>query len=162
MSKGRSGSGKGDSSESVHVHAWVHTSISILRFSCEGAFWGLPRAFAVLRHCSPQVPPGRSKWLFGPALVLPVHSKRLLGLLESDSVPPGRSKWLKKAQKCSKRFKEAQKGARKGCSSLPGAASALEEAVRAFFGAACALKEAFRACCSRSLFAKAGLGCTVL
>ncbi len=41
-----------------------------------------------LRHCSPQVPPGRSKWLFGPALVLPVHSKRLLGLLESDSVPP--------------------------------------------------------------------------
>ena len=124
------------------------------------------RAFQVpsqrLRHRSPQVPPGRSKWLFGPALVLPVHSKRLLGLLESDSVPPGRSKWLKKAQKCSKRRKEAQKGARKGCSSLPGAASALEEAVRACFGAACALKEAFRACCSRSLFAKAGLGCTVL
>ena len=76
-----------------------------------------------LRDCSPQVPPGRSKWLFGPALVLPVHSKRLLGLLESDSVPPGRSKWLKKVQKCSKRRKEAQKGARKGCSSLPGAAS---------------------------------------
>ena len=72
----------------------------------------------MLRHCSPQVPPGRSKWLFGPALVLPVHSKRLLGLLESDSVPPGRSKCLKKAQKCSKRRKEAQKGARKGCSSL--------------------------------------------
>ena len=72
------------------------------------------------------------------------------------------SKWLKKPQKCSKRRKEAQKGARKGCSSLPGAASALEEAVRACFGAACALKVAFRACCSRSLFAKAGLGCTVL
>ena len=32
------------------------------------------------------------------------------------------------AQKGSKRRQEAQKGARKGCSSLPGAASALEEA----------------------------------
>ena len=115
-----------------------------------------------LRDCSPQVPPGRSKWLFGPALVLPVHSKRLLGLLESDSVPPGRSKWLKKVQKCSKRRKEAQKGARKGCSSLPGAASALEEAVRACFGAACAFEEAVRDCCSRSLFESAGLGYTVL
>ena len=30
------------------------------------------------------------------------------------------------------------------------------------FGAASVFKEAFRACCSRSLFAKAGLGCTVL
>ena len=115
-----------------------------------------------LRDRSPQVPPGRSKWLFGPALVLPVHSKRLLGLLESDSVPPGRSKWLKKAQKCSKRRKEAQKGTRKGCSSLPGAASAPEEAVRACFGAACAFEEAVRDCCSRSLFESAGLGYTVL
>ena len=69
------------------------------------------------------------------------------------------------AQKGSKRLKKhkkAQKGARKGCPSLPGAASALEEAVRACFGAACAFEEAVRDCCSRSLFESAGLGYTVL
>ena len=72
-----------------------------------------------LRDRGPQVPPGRSKWLFGPALVLPVHSKRLLGLLESDSVPPGRSKCLKKVQKCTKRRKEPQKGAEKAVRACP-------------------------------------------
>ena len=73
-----------------------------------------------------------------------------------------RSRWLKKAQKSAKRRKRAQKGARKGCSSLPSAASAPEEAVRACFGVACAFEEAVRDCCSRSLFESAGLGYTVL
>ena len=45
---------------------------------------------------------------------------------------------------------------------VPVLVSVLKEAVRDCFGAASALKEAFRACCSRSLFTKAGLGCTVL
>ena len=144
---------------SVHGYARVHTSISIQEVLVQRGVLG---PSTCLRDRSPQVPPGRSKWLFGPALVLPVHSKRLLGLLESDSVPPGRSKCLKKAQKCSKRRKEAQKGARKGCSSLPGGASAPEEAVRACFGAACAFEEAVRDCCSRSLFKSAGLGFTLL
>ena len=73
-----------------------------------------------------------------------------------------RSRWLKRAQKSARRRKRAQKGARKRCSSLPGTASALEEAVRACFGAACAFEEAVRDCCSRSLFESAGLGYTVL
>ena len=78
------------------------------------------------------------------------------------------SKRLKKAQKGAKGLKKAlerkrtQKGARRGCSSLPCAASAPEEAVRACFGAACAFEEAVRDCCARSLFENAGLGYTVL
>ena len=54
-----------------------------------------------------------------------------------------RSRWLKKAQKSAKRRKSAQKGARKRCSSLPGTASALEEAVRACFGAPVRSKRLF-------------------
>ena len=57
-----------------------------------------------------------------------------------------RSRWLKKAHKSAKRRKRAQKGARKGCLSLPGAASAPEEAVRACFGADSAVEKAVRAC----------------
>ena len=84
------------------------------------------------------------------------------GIRAFTSLTGFRSRWLKKAQKSAKRRKRAQKGARKGCSSLPGAASAPEEAVRACFGAACAFEEAVRDCCSRSLFESAGLGYTVL
>ena len=108
----------------VHGYARVHTSIYIYIYTGGSRAKGRSGALHVpspcLRHRSPQVPPGRSKW-------------------------------FKKVQKCSKRRKEAQKGARRGCSSLPGVASALEEAVPACFGAACALKEAVRDRCSQKL-----------
>ena len=81
------------------------------------------------------------------------------GPQRSRALPELNQLSLKRAQK---RCKKAQKGARKGCSSLPGAASAPGEAVRACFGAACAFEEAVRDCCSRSLFESAGLGYTVL
>ena len=69
----------------AHVRvAYIYTKVLVRR--------GVLGPSTCLRTCSPQVPAGRSKWLFGPALVLPVHSKRLFGLLESDSVPPVCSK----------------------------------------------------------------------
>ena len=53
-------------------------------------------------------------------------------------------KMAQKGTKSAKRRKRAQKGVRKGCSSLPGAASAPEEAVRDCFGAACAFEKVVR------------------
>ena len=72
---------------------------------------------------------------------------------------PGAASALEKPDRACLGAASAIKMAALACS---GVVSVLKEAVRACFGAASALKEAFRACCSKSLFAKAVLGYTVL
>ena len=150
---------------------------SIQRFSCEGAFWGPPRAFAIFavaaqKHAKTRAnaalgPLGAQNGLLRPARVPPVRSK---GLFEPASAPLVRSRWplwpAPEPPVRSERLIELAWAppvrSKWPVWHAPVLVSVLKEAVRACFGAASALKEAFRACCSRSLFAKAGLGCTVL
>ena len=131
-------------------------------------------SFTSFRCCGPKTrenaalgPLGAQNGVLRPARVLPVRSK---GLFEPASAPLVRSRWplwpapgaaiaLEKADRACLGAASAIKMAGLACSGVVGV---LKEAVRACFGATSALKEAFRVRCSRSLFAKAVLGYTVL
>ena len=152
---------------------YIYTNVLVQVRSVRTRIWAFGLfAVAVSKHVKKHAnaalgPLGAQNGLLRPARVPPVRSN---GLFEPASAPLVRSKWplwlapeppvrserlIELAWAPSVRSKWPVWHA-------PVLVSVLKEAVRACFGAASALKLAFRACCSRSLFAKAGLGCTVL
>ena len=114
--------------------------ISIQRFSCEGAFWGLRRALSVLRRPRPS---GTARALKMAALPCP-----------GGRQCAWRSKWP--APACSGAASALERAVRAcfgaagvlemAALACPSAASPLEKAVQACFGATSALKKAVRAC----------------